>query len=79
MAGHASLETPPLPPLMTAMVRDHIQWVIGPAQRGIGLGGVSILLTDFYTVCRGCGSPAAFGLTGLSVMIITACITCRSI
>jgi len=38
------------------MVWDHLKWVIGPPQWGIWLGGVAVLLTDFfYTVCRGCG------------------------
>ena len=58
--GHASLGTPALPPIAVlsdgrAMVWDHMKWALGPPQCGIGLGGVSVLLTDFYTVCRGCG------------------------
>ena len=42
------------------------QWAIGPPQWGIGLGGITVLLTDFYTVCCGCGillCSAAFTLT----------------
>jgi len=34
-----------------AMVWDHMKWAIGK----IGLVGVSVLLTVFYTVCCGCG------------------------
>ena len=54
-----SLETPVPPPTAVlsddrAMVWDHMKWAFGPPA-GIGLEGVADLLSDFYTVCRGCG------------------------
>jgi len=34
---------------------DHMKCAIVLPQRGIGLGEVSVLLTDFNTLRRGCG------------------------
>ena len=58
VTGNAGVAAPPPTSVLSddrAMVLDHTKWTIGPPQWGIGLKGVSVLLTDFYAVCRGCG------------------------